>query len=338
MRLFSLPAIVVCAASAASAQVPRIGDINVYGLRKLSAERVLEAANVHPGARLPASKGDLEEAIEKVPGVVLARVEGVCCDGPNVALFIGIEERGAPHPSFRSPPQGAARLPKELLDTYSSFLRAVANAAAHGRATEDLTAGHSRMDDPDARAIQPRFLNFAAEHLDQLRDVLRHGPDAGERAVAAAVIGYAPQKANIVDDLQFALQDPDDSVRANAMRALTAIAVYSARHPNMGIRIAATWIVELLNSIVLNDRVQAAKVLVTLTDTPNPEVLGLIRERGLVPLAEMARWKTLGYALPPFLILGREVSLPDAEIQQAWENGGRETVIGKALEASHPGQ
>jgi hypothetical protein len=329
VKPFPVAALVVCAAAA---QIPpRIGDINLYGLHKVSASHVLAAAGVHPGGVLPASKGDLEEAIERLSGVVQARVEGVCCDGPDAALFIGIEERGAPQPSFQSPPAGNARLPDELIATYNSFLDAVAKAAAQGRATEDLTAGHSMMNDPAARAIQPRFLSFAADHLDWLREVLHNGPEPEERAVAAAVIGYAPDKAKVVDDLQSAVQDPDESVRANALRSLTAIAVYSAKHPELGIRISATWMVELLNSIVLNDRLEAVKVLVILTDSPNPPVLALVRQRGLAALAEMARWKTLRYALPPFLVLGRATGIPEDQIRQAWEKGEREAIIGKAL-------
>lgn len=329
MKPFLLGAVLVCAAAA---QAPRVGEINLYGLRKVSPERVLAAAQVRPGARLPASKGDLEDAIEKIPGVVLARAEGICCEGDTAVFFIGIEERGAPHPSFRSPPAGDVTLPQELIDTYNNFLAAVAKAAAQGRATEDLTAGHSTMDDPDARALQPRFMEFAADHLDWLRDVLRRCPEPEQRAVAAAVIGYAADKGKVIDDLQFALQDPDDAVRANALRSLSAIAVYASKHPKADIQISATWIVELLNSIVLNDRVEAAKALVTLTDSPNPQALALIRERALPALAEMARWKTLRYALPSFLVLGRVAGTPDDQIRQAWEKGDRERVISKALQ------
>jgi hypothetical protein len=187
------------------------------------------------------------------------------------------------------------------------------------------------MDDPAARAIQPRFTAFAADHLDWLREVLHNAPEPEERAVAASVIGYAPDKAKVVDDLQSALQDSDESVRANALRSLTAIAVYSVKHPELHIRISATWMVELLNSIVLNDRMEAARVLVILTDAPNPGVLSLVRERGRPALAEMARWKTLSYALPSFLVLGRAAGLPDAQIHQAWEKGQREAVITQAL-------
>jgi len=319
----------VCAAAAQAP--PRIGDINIYGLHRVRANRVLAAAGLRPGGALPASKAELELAIERVSDVLMARVEGVCCDGSDAVVFIGIAERGGAQPAFLSPPAGSARLPDELIGTYNSFLDAVARAAVEGRAGEDFTAGHSEMDDPAVRAIQQRFEVFAAEHLDWLRDVLRSGPEPEERAMAAAIIGYASAKAKVVDDLQSALQDSDEEVRANALRSLNAIAVYAAKHPEAGIRISATWMVELLNSIALNDRLGAANALVILTDKANPQALALIRERGRAALAEMARWKTLRYALPPFLLLGRVAGIPEEQIHQAWEKGDRETVIRRAL-------
>ncbi len=45
----------------------------------------------------------------------------------------------------------------------------------------------------------------------------------------------------------------------------------------------------------------------------------------------MARWKTLRYALPSFLLVGRAAGLTDQELQEQWQKGDRETAIGKAL-------
>jgi hypothetical protein len=187
------------------------------------------------------------------------------------------------------------------------------------------------MADPEARAAQESLASFAADNLDLLRDVLRNAAEPDQRATAAAVIGYAPKKREIVNDLQDAVQDPDESVRANAIRSLKAIAVLAAKEPALGIRVSPTWLVELLHSIVLSDRVQSAEALVTLTDVGNRLALDQIRAGALPALAEMARWKTLRYALPPFLLLGRAAGVGDAELHQLWERGDRETVIRKAL-------
>jgi hypothetical protein len=311
-----------------------VGDINVYGLRgTVQPDRLLAALKLSSGDRLPASKGDLEERIADMPGMVLARVEAVCCQGPRAILFIGVEQRGAPHTAFRSEPAGEAVLPDQLSDSYQQFLTAVQRAASRGGASEDLTAGHSAMADPTARALQERFAAFAAANLDLLRGVLRFGSDPAQRAVAAAVIGYAPNKAEVVNDLQFAMQDPDDSVRANAMRALNAIAVLAARQSALGLQISPTWFIELLHSVVLTDRVEAVRALLTLTDHGGPGVLEQVRERALLDLVEMAQWKTPAYALPPFLLLARVAGVPDEQAQQSWKKGDRESIIQKAQPA-----
>ena len=323
----------LAALSAAAAQAPVVGDIDFYGLHKTAPERILAALGLKSGAPLPPSKGEMEDALEKLPNVVLARVEAVCCEGPRAVLFIGLEERGAPHAAFRSPPAGDLALPQDLVDSYREFLNAVERAAGRQNAAEDLTAGHAMMADPAARALQARFVGFAAANLPLLRDVLRGAAEGEQRAMAAAVIGYAPRKAEIVDDLQYALQDPDESVRANAIRSLKAMAVLASRQPRLGIGISPTWLIELLHSIVLSDRVEAVDALLMLTDGGAPEVLEQLRERATGPLEEMARWKTQRYALPPFLLLGRLAGIPDSQLQQGWQSGDREAIIRKALAA-----
>ena len=317
--------------SAAAAQVPRVGDINYYGLRKLTPEKISSEIHLKSGDRLPGSKGDLEQAVADVPGVLLARVEAVCCEGSRVTLFIGVEEKGGPHFALHSPPSGEATLPQDLVDSYHEYLNAVKRAAGKSDTAEDLSTGHPILADPKARGYQEQFARFAAAHLDLLRQVLRDGPEPEQRAIAATVIGYAPNKRDVIADLQFAIEDPDDAVRTNAMHALAAIAVLARKQPKLGITISPTWFVEALHSVVLSDRMEAVRALTILTDQDNRAALDLMRERALPDLVEMARWQTLQYALPPFILVGRIAGLPDARIQELWKSGQRESVIEKAL-------
>jgi hypothetical protein len=339
MRCFALFAAVYFCAPL-PAQVPHVGEINFYGLRKVTPEKILGAVKIKPGDLLPASKGGMEDQIEEIPNVVLASVQAMCCDGADVTLFIGIEEKGSPHAAFRSEPAGDVTLPQELTDTFRQFLSTVQRAAARGNTTEDLTAGHSIMDDPEARVFQSQFVTFATDNLDILRNVLRNAADAEQRATAAAVIGYAATKQDVVNDLEYALDDPDEAVRANAIRSLKAFGVLASKQPQLGLKISPTWFVQLLNSVTLSDRVESAKALVILTDHsangPGHSAIGQLRESALPALAEMARWKTLRYALPPFLLLGRVAGMQDEQIQQSWEKGQREPVIEKALAGDAP--
>lgn len=311
--LVLLPAAVV-----AAAQPPRVHDINVYGLGKVSKERILHAVKVRAGDPLPGSKGDMEDRMAELPGVAGARVEAVCCEGSEVNLFLGIEERGGPRVAFRSEPQGDIALAEDLAEAYREYASAMQRASYRGQSGAEVQG-------------QQQFAAFAEKRMEELRRALREAADPEQRAIAAAVIGYAPSKKDVVDDLQYALQDPDELVRHNALRSLHDIALLGVRQPKLGIRVSPTWLIELMNSLVLSDRVQAADILITLTDGGDRAVIDQIRARALPALVEMARWETLPYALPPFLLVGRVAGMSDAETQRRWSAGEREPVIARAL-------
>jgi hypothetical protein len=333
-RAIAVLALTVSSAAAQAPQAPqapKLGDINFYGLRKVTPEKLLARLELKAGDPLPPSKGDLEERIEEIPGVVQARVEAVCCEGATAILFIGVEEKGSPHFDYHAPPAGSAALPQEIIDAYREFLSAVERAARTGNTAEDLTAGHSRMADPAAAAVQEKFAGFAAANLSLLSDVLRHAGDVDQRAIAAAIIGYSPRKQQVLNDLQYALQDADEAVRGSAVRSLKAVAVLAQKQPQLGLKISPTWFVEMLNSLALSDRAQSAEALVILTDQRDAATLDLMRTRALAALVEMARWKTLRYALPAFLLVGRLAGMPDQQIQQDWQKGDRDNAIRKAL-------
>jgi len=86
-----------------------------------------------------------------------------------------------------------------------------------------------------------------------------------------------------------------------------------------------------MNSIVWSDRRNASLALVNLTDQRDPATLELIRQRALASIVEMARWHDLEHALPGFILAGRLAGLGEGEIQAAWVNGNRESVIRRAL-------
>jgi hypothetical protein len=258
-------------------------------------------------------------------------VEAVCCEGPDAILFVGIEERGAPHFETHPPPEGSAVLPEDLVTDYREYLRVVQRAAQRGAGNEDYSGGEPHINDPAALSFEEHFRHFAVDSVALLRDVLRNTGDPEQRAVAASLIVYAPKKAEILNDLQYALQDPDESVRVNAVRSLKAIAVLAQKRPELGLKVSPTWFVEMLNSLVLSDREQAAEALVILTDGGGVAALDLMRERALGTLVEMARWKTLRYALPAFLLVGRIAGVSDDDLHQQWAKGDRDTAIKLAL-------
>lgn len=311
---------------------PEIGIIDFYGLRSVPEKKVRAALGVAEGTQLPRSKGDVEEAVEQVEGIVRAQLQAVCCEDGKAILYVGVEEQGAPHFSFHAVPEELVLLPEEIHHSYVHFVSALGDAVRLQETEEDLTEGHSLMRNAQARAHQEVFLQQATEHLDVLRDVLRNSMNEEHRAIAAYVIGYAPDKREVIDDLLYALRDPDETVRSNAMRSLSAIEVLAKLRPTLKINISSTWLIEMLNSVVWTDRTAAAVNLVHLTEWRDEESLNQLRDRALDSLIEMARWKHLAHALPAYILLGRILGLEEEAIQKEWASDGRLGLVEKAEE------
>lgn len=307
-------------------QAPRIDVIDFYGMHKTPEAKVREAIGVKEGDALPPSKGDVEERLDNIAGVAESHLEAVY-DAKKMILYVGLEERGAPHFDIREAPEGDMKLPEVMTKEYRNFVETAAAAARYNIVAEDLTQGHARSADPETRKIQDRFPLFATDHLAELRDVLRNSSDEDQRAIAAYMIGYAPNKRDVINDLQYALKDADAGVRANATRSLVAIEVLAKLDPKQGIKVSPTWFIEMLNSLSWSDRNRAVGALQILTDQPDQGILDQIRERSLPSLIDMARWKTLAHALPPYLLLGRIAGLPEDQVQAAWSRGDRDWVI-----------
>ena len=315
----------------AAAQEPRIGTLDFYGLRRITPAQLEKALGVKEGDRLPASKGDAEDRMDKIPGVVESHLEAVCCEQGRITLYVGIEEKGAPHFDLRDAPGGDEVLPAEVTSAYARFLDALQGGARAGITGEDLTTGHARSADPETRAVQDSFPVLADENLRALRMVLRDADDEQQRATAAYIIAYATDQGSIVNDLQTALTDADAGVRANAVRGLLALAVKARLDPKSGIKVEPTWFIEMLNSLSWSDRTRALAALQILTDSRDPAILQQLRERALPALVDMARWKTLAHALPAYILLGRIAGMPEQEIKDSWSRGDREPLIAQAL-------
>jgi hypothetical protein len=310
---------------------PTVGIIDYYGLNKVTRDRLQKTLGFKEGDPFPASKANVEERLDEIPGVVQSHLEAVCCDEGKIVLYVGIEERGAVHFDLREAPEGEVTMAPEIAALYRRYFDALEQAVRRGSTAEDLTHGHSLMADPLVREIQLQFPGVAETHLSELRNVLRNSADDEQRAIATSLIGYAPKKDQVAEDLQFALRDADPGVRANAARAIVALAVYARLHTDSGIKLEPTWFIEMLNSLSWSDRERALKALQLLTDGRDAPMLEQLRNRALPALVEMSRWKTLEHALPAFVLTGRVAGLSEQQIQDAWTRGDRESVIAAAL-------
>jgi hypothetical protein len=312
---------------------PRVGSVEIYGVRKASIEKIRTAVGAKPGDLLPARQ-DVEDRVDKVPGVLASRAEATCCVEKRMVLYVGVEEPNGPQVDYHPAPQGTETLAQDILDTYRSFLESLPVSIRAKSADEDFTAGYSLLADSETRTIQEKFRPLVARDLLLIDRVLRDSADPDQRTAAAYILQYTPRGPHttkiMVDGLQYALRDPDENVRANAMRALKAVAVGAKLHPNQEIRLEPTWFIELMNSIVFSDRREAALALVNLTDNRDAGTLDLLRARALDSVVEMAKWHDLKTALPAFILAGRLAGLEEKEINEAWVAGNRDEVLAAA--------
>ena len=227
---------------AVNGQELEIGIIDLYGLNRVPAQQVREALTFAEGDLIafgngerPAFLAESEQRLTRLPDIVRARIRPVCCDGDRAIVYIGIEERGAATMRFHAEPQGGARLATDIVRAGEEGANALRLAVLRGDTGEDLSRGHSLANDPATRAVQERFMLYAARDLPELRWVLRSSSDTAHRALAAQVLGYAADKPAVVDDLVYGMNDPSDEVRNNAMRTLMAFrrdaAWYGLRGP-----------------------------------------------------------------------------------------------------------
>lgn len=313
-----------------AAAQPRIGAIEIYGARRTPAERIRKALAAAEGDPLPKSKGEAEERIEAIDGVLRAELEAWCCEQGQAILYVGIEERGGPRFETRpAPADDSIQLPGEILEAYGDFAAALARATAEGDLGEDLSRGHSLMENIACRVAQQRLEARAQIHEKLLLRAATEAADPDLRAVAAYVAGYAPDKAAAAAALQLALRDPEPAVRRNAARALKAIAWLALTNRESGLRVQPTWLVEMLNSTALSDRLEAARALAMYVERGDEAAAAQIRERALPALAEMARWRHLEHALPAYLLLGSLAGVPEEELERAWEAGEREAMLAR---------
>jgi hypothetical protein len=300
-------------------------------LRTVSEHQVRQTLQIREGDVLPDSVKELERRLEALPNVQQARLQGVCCEAGKFILYVGISERGTGTLRFRSVPNGRVRLPDRMVKAGEALSDASMRAVQKGDAGQDDSQGHALFHNAEARALQERFITFAAQDLKLLRAVLHESSDAQHRAFAAEIIAYAGNKQDVVKDLVYGMSDPDKDVRNNSMRALALIARFAQARPDQRVSVPAKPFIEMLNSIEWTDRNKSSFALLTLTEKRDAAVLSRLRQRSLQSLIDMARWKSPGHAVAPFFILGRIGGLSEEEIQKSWDSGNRHLLIETVL-------
>jgi hypothetical protein len=323
-------AIVALVLSQGAGQNPRVGIVDFYGLGHVSESQARTALDIREGDEVPNSVTRQERRLAGLPGIRAARISLVCCDDGKAIIYVGLEERDAPHLQFRTAPRGGVRLPPDILKAGTAFDAAFERAVQQGATEEDHSQGHALARDPQVRAIQEQFVTLANGDIDRLRTVARESADAHHRALAAQVLAYARDKRAVVGDLAYAMTDPDGGVRNNATRALWVMA--EAAQPSQGgaLDIPLEPFVDMLNSLVWEDRNKASLALMELSKNRDPALLELLRKKALPSLNDMARWKSRGHATAPVMLFGRVAGIPEQRLVLSLQTGTQLSVVNEA--------
>jgi hypothetical protein len=113
LGVFTITTVALCNAAAEDIS-PHIGIIEVYGAHKVPLKKIKSALGVSEGDVFPVSREDAENRISEIPGVVASRIEAACCEDRKMILYVGIEEKDAPHFEFRPTPSGDVALPEDI--------------------------------------------------------------------------------------------------------------------------------------------------------------------------------------------------------------------------------
>lgn len=149
---------------------------------------------------------------------------------------------------------------------------------------------------------------------------------------ADQLMGELPLEQKSIDAIQLAARDPDPIIRKAATVGLVRLSRAARASTDLDVKliIRPTWLIEMLNSLDWSDRVAAVSALLMLTDDDS-EPLAAIRERAFPALVQMARWKHLPHALPPYLLLCRVGGVTREEAEKAWNEEQREPMIARIV-------
>jgi hypothetical protein len=296
------------------AEIPPIGTIDFFGLTIPESE-ALEILPISVGD----SVADAARVMDRTDfaaalGALRGTFNFVCCnEGKLTMVYIGLTSSEQAAVVYHAAPTGRVFLPTELVERYDKSMDYLVEVVKNPRGPEDRSQGHSLIDYPPLRALQESFIADARDRQSLLVEVLHESENAKHRAVAAHVLGYAPDKKVIVPELVTAVRDPVVLVRNNATRAIGVIADYATDNPDLGIEIDGTVFVEMLNSLQWTDRNKALMVLSSLSRRRDLELLTALRTQALPALIEMCGWKNLGHAGASCRILERILGFPEQE-------------------------
>jgi hypothetical protein len=312
-------ALIVVVASTASGQSTRpIGEIEFFGYKGLDVDAVRAALPVHEGESVSIDarserRRAIEASVRELLGTGPTDVWFGCCDDrQNWMVFVGLPGATNTPVAYDKAPTGLTRLPPNVAKLFDAIDQARMRAILSGDAGEDDSRGFALAHNAAVREKQMAFRRYALAHESAIVRVLQSASDAKQRVIAAAALGYVNSSRRQIAALVGVSLDPDESVRDEAVRALS---VLLGAKSGVGRQIPPDNFIRLLASGIWTDHNKAVGVLWPLSQSRDPDLLARLRAGVLDNLIEMARWRTTGHAMEARFILGRIAGIDEARLQ-----------------------
>jgi len=307
----------------------RIGSIEFFGYSGLNLDQISSALPLRVGDPFPGPSKTREgtnKAVTSVLGRPPTDIAPVCCDAQgNYMIYIGLPGASVKPTKFNPVPTGNTKFPAQIVELYKQTMDASSASVLKGDALEDDSKGYAlAINDPALRAKQLEVRAYALRHEHLIRAVLDFSSDTQQRIVAAYLLGYARQSPKQIDSLVRASHDADEIVRNNATRALGVLADSS---PRVAARIPAGKFIQMLSSGSWTDRNKASALLTSITSTRAPKLLAELRSEALVPLIEMARWRSYGHAYSARILLARIAGIDEERARKLTNADNADEII-----------
>lgn len=333
--LFSFLLLII--SSTLQGQPSKISIIEIYGNRKVEEKEIRSQLRINIGDSIETVVSEKQEIINRlkqIPGVKKAYIDFICCDNKSgqMMMYAGVSENDSSSFTYHPLPAAGVSLPQEIITTYEAFFEALIAAVEKGHGEEDRSQGHSLMMDSASRVQQEKFLVYAKKYLPELKKVLHTAADPSQRAIAAFVFAYTPDKNMVAEELMQAIYDSDEETRNNATRGLAVLLQAGQQNPQLlKIKIPAEPFIDMINSVVWTDRNKGLAVLYPLTDSRDSLVLAALRKKALPSLFEMAAWENPGHAFYAYFITGRIAGFSEEEISAVFDSDEKINFLQKMI-------
>lgn len=223
---------IVVVAIALSLQQPlhiHIGEIAFFETDGIDMQKLQSALPVTGEELTEDQVSDFRERINHAVNSALGHkptdVAIICCNkrGEDI-VYIGLGGRNTVTIPFVPAPKGQTCFSGGVLHLYEADEEAASEAAQKGNITEDDSQGYALFSDSTLHDNALAARKYALAHQQRVELVLQSCARSGDRRAAAWLLGYGSQSRKQIALLVKASRDEDDTVRNNAVRALSVLA------------------------------------------------------------------------------------------------------------------